>query len=408
MKKAFLKVLFLRGLITIFFASPSWAGGLYIQEFATPSLGSANAGAQAWADNASTAFFNSAGMTRLDGNELMLGGGLLYGDVKFDPAPDTPVAGGDGGSAGGLAPLLNAFYVHSISDDLKFGVDMISLSAAVLTYDDNWTGRYQNQNVSIFTITLHPSLAYRVNDWFSIGGGVGFIYGALDLEVAIPRPGPLSDGKAKIDGDDLEYAFNLSAMFELSDRTRLGVTYWSEVDLNFSGDVEIQPVGLQVSADTSLPLVQWVKTGIYHEFNDRFALLGTVGWEDWSRLENLNLSTSGGRSVAIPRNWKDTWHFAGGVHYRLSDPWLLQFGIAYDTSPVDAEDRTADAPIDRQVRFTIGTQFEKNEKVTIGCAFEYADLGDAEINDSNPITGLKGKYKNNDLFAFVINFNWKF
>jgi len=391
-------------LAILLIASTAWAGGLYIQEFATPSLGSANAGAQAWADNASTAFFNPAGMTRLDGKELMLGAGLLYADIKFDPAPNTPVAGGDGGDAGDFAPLLNAFYVHSISDDLKFGVDLVSMSAAVLDYDDDWTGRYQNQNVSIFTVTLHPSLAYRVNDWFSIGGGVGLVYGVLDMEVAIPRPGPLSDGKAKIDGDDLEYAFNLAAMFELGKRTRLGVTYWSEVDLNFSGDVEIQPRGLQIGVDTSLPLVQFVKTGIYHELNDRFALLGTVGWEDWSRLDNVNLSTSGGGSAALSRNWKDTWHFAGGVHYRLSDPWLLQFGVAYDTSPVDAEDRTADMPVDRQIRFTVGTQFTKSEKLTIGGAFEYVDLGDAEINSNN----LIGSYKDNDLFAFVINFNWKF
>ena len=87
MKNSILSRLFLYTLMLTFLAAPAWAGGLYIQEFATPSLGSANAGAQAWADNASTAFFNPAGMTR------------------------------------------------------------------------------------------HPSLAYRVNDWLSIGGGVGFISG---------------------------------------------------------------------------------------------------------------------------------------------------------------------------------------------------------------------------------------
>jgi long-chain fatty acid transport protein len=380
----------------------SWAGGLYIQEFATPSLGTANAGAQAWADNASTAFFNPAGMTRLDGKELMLGGGLIYTDIKFDPAPDTPVAGGDGGNAGSLAPLINAFYVHSISDDLKLGVDMISLSAAVLDYDDNWAGRRQCLNTDIFTMTLHPSLAYRANSWLSVAGGVGVVYAEFELEVA----GPL-DGKITIDGDDLEYVFNLSALFELSDRTRLGVVYWSEADLNFSGDVKQQPSGLQAGVDTALPLPQWVRAGIYHEINDRVALLGSIGWEDWSSLDNVNISFAN-VSAAMPKNWEDTYNFAAGMHYRLSDPWLLQFGIAYDTSPVDAEDRTADMPIDRQIRYTIGTQFEKSEKLTIGCAFEYVDLGDAEINNSNPINGLKGEYKNNDFLAFIINFNWKF
>jgi long-chain fatty acid transport protein len=403
MKKIFLRVFSVWGFITIFLAAPSWAGGLYIQEFATPSMGTANAGAQAWADNASTAFFNSAGMTRLQSKELMLGGGLIYTDIKFDPAPDTPIAGGDGGSAGGFAPLLNAFYVHSLSEDLKLGLDMISLSAAVLNYDDNWAGRRQCLETEIFTVTLHPSLAYRLNNWLSIAGGVGLIYGDMRMEVAGVAP----NSKITLDGDDLEYNFNLSALFELSDRTRIGVVYWSEIDFNFAGDVSRQPGGLQAGVDTALPLPQWARASIYHEINDHFALLGTVGWEDWSQLENVNLSLSN-ISAALPRNWKDTYHFAGGIHYRLSTPWLLQFGIAYDTSPVDAEDRTADMPVDRQIRYTIGTQFEKSEKLTIGCALEYVDLGDAEINNSSPINGLKGTYKNNDLLAFFINFNWKF
>ena len=75
-----------------------------------------------------------------------------------------------------------------------------------------------------------------------------------------------------------------------------------------------------------------------------------------------------------------------------------------DLFPVDAKDRTADMPIDRQIRYNIGTQYTKSEKLTIGCAMEYADLGDAEINSST----LKGSYKNNDVLAFIINFNWKF
>jgi long-chain fatty acid transport protein len=252
-------------------------------------------------------------------------------------------------------------------------------------------------------MTLHPSLAYRVNNWLSIAGGIGLIYGKLELEVAGLFPGR----KITIDGDDLEYTFNLNALFELSDRTRLGVVYWSEADLNFSGDVRQQPSGQQAGVDTALPLPQLVRAGIYHEINDRFALLGSIGWEDWSSLENVNISLAS-VSAALPKNWEDTWHFAAGVHYRLSKPMLLQFGIAYDTSPVDAEDRTADMPVDRQIRYTIGTQFEKSEKLTIGCALEYADLGDAEINNSNPNNGLIGEYKNNDFLAFMINFNWKF
>jgi long-chain fatty acid transport protein len=68
MNKTLLRILFLWGIISVFPTATARAGGLYLNEFATPSMGTAGAGAQAWADNASTAFFNPAGMTQLDGN----------------------------------------------------------------------------------------------------------------------------------------------------------------------------------------------------------------------------------------------------------------------------------------------------------------------------------------------------
>ena len=85
-------------------------------------MGVASAGAEAVCMDASTSWHNAAGMTRLEGNELMLAGGLLYSSVKFDPASDTPVAGGNGGEASGLAPLLAAFYTRSLSEDWKLGL----------------------------------------------------------------------------------------------------------------------------------------------------------------------------------------------------------------------------------------------------------------------------------------------
>ena len=92
----------------------SWAGGLYLNEYATPSMGVSGAGAQAVATDASTAFHNPAGMTRVEGNEVMFGAGVLNSDIKFDPSIKTPVAGGDGGDAGGWGPILGSYYVHSI------------------------------------------------------------------------------------------------------------------------------------------------------------------------------------------------------------------------------------------------------------------------------------------------------
>ena len=120
------------------------AGGLYINEFGTPSMGVAGAGANAVASDASTSFHNAAGMTRIKGTELMGTAGVLKATVKFDPDSDTPIPGGDGGDAGGPAPIVGGFFVHSLSDKWKLGANLITISGAVLDYDDDWTGRYLN------------------------------------------------------------------------------------------------------------------------------------------------------------------------------------------------------------------------------------------------------------------------
>jgi long-chain fatty acid transport protein len=383
------------------FTGPAWSGGLYLNEFGTPSMGVAGAGANAVANDASTSFHNAAGMTRIKGNELMGTAGVLNATVKFDPDADTPVSGGDGGNAGGPAPIIGGFYVHSLSDKWKLGANLITITGAVLDYDDDWTGRYLNTEVTLLSMTLYPSIAYRVNKWLSLGGGPQIMY--ADLEMKAKAPPPNGNGKVKIDGNDVAFGFGLGALVELSERTRFGVVYQSEIEPEFDGDVSIDPPGIEAGTDTKITLAQFIKVSGYHEFNDQWALLGTVGWEDWSAFEDVNISTDRG-SQKIPRDWKDTWKFAAGVHYRPVEKWLLQLGFSYDTSPVDSDDRTPDMPIDRQIRYATGVQYKWNDRLSTGAQSVYADYGKSKIDNNL----LKGDYKQNDIFFFALNANWKF
>ena len=133
-------------------------------------------------------------------------------------------------------------------------------------------------------------------------------------------------------------------------------------------------------------------------------MLGTVGWEDWSNFDKLLVSVERG-SASIDTEWKDTYHFSGGVHYRPAEDWLLQTGITFDTSPVSKGDRTAYLPMDRQIRYAVGAQYQWNERISVGGAFEYIDLGDAEIDDPSILTG---DYDTNRVLMFALNFGYKF
>jgi long-chain fatty acid transport protein len=323
-------------------------------------MGTASAGTNAVASDASTSFHNPAGMTRIKGKEFMGTSGFIYSTVKFDPDSDTPIAGGDGGDAGGPAPVLGGFYVHSLNDRWKLGASLISITGAILDYDDDWAGRYLNTEVTLITVTFYPSVAYRVNNRLSLGGGPQIMYAD---------------------------------------------SYQSEIEPEFSGDVKFSggAVNADAGTDTEITLARFIRISGYHELNDRWALLGTVGWENWSEFKDVNISTGAG-SQKIPRNWDDTWKFAAGVHFRPVEKWLLQLGFAYDTSPVDSDDRTPDMPIDRQIRYATGAQYQWSERLSTGAQFVYADYGKAKIDNDL----LKGDYKRNDLFFFALNASWKF
>jgi long-chain fatty acid transport protein len=392
----------------LFTGGPAWAGGFYLNEYGTPSSGTAQAGAEAVARDASTVWHNPAGMTRVEGQDLMLGAAVMFANAEFDPAPTTPVPGGDGGSLDTLIPLGGAWYSHKVNDRLSLGLSFGGITGADAEYDPGWTGRYQVQSIEMLMVGLQPSVAYRVNDWLSIGAGPVIAYGELELKIGIPSPPAPVESQAKVDGDDWVFGFNAGVLIEPSERFRLGVVYRSEIEPEFSGDLDISPLPIPtLASDLEFPLAQTVRAGAYFELNDKVALLCSVAWEDWSAMDNVFLNTAV-ISAKLPRNWDDTWHVSGGVHFRPKEDWLLQTGFSYDSSPVDDDDRTADMPIDRQWKIAAGAQKDLSERLTLGGQFVYMNMGDAEIQNPSPVNGLIGEYDPNEIYVFAVNANWRF
>jgi long-chain fatty acid transport protein len=369
-------------------------------------MGVANAGAGALANDSSIAWHNPAGMTRLSGTHGQATAGLLFGNVKFDADSDTPVAGGDGGQAAiNPAPILNATFVHSLTEKLKLGFALGSVAGAGLDYGNNWAGRQQNTKVELLTLTGIPSVAYKQH-WLSVGVGLTVNYGNLNtFKLKAPNP---AETTIKVDGDDWAFGFTGGVLVEFNDHSRLGVKYLSKTKYDFDGKVKTSGGalgGINVHSKTTIEFPQMVVAHFYHEINDQFAVLAQADWEDWSEFDDIPLSTSTGVEGAIPRNWKDTYKLGAGLHYRPSKPWLLMTGFAWDSNPVDSKDRTADMPMDRQLRYAVGTTYQWNERLKLGGNFVYADMGKAKINNDRT---LKGDYKRNELFFFALNASWKF
>jgi long-chain fatty acid transport protein len=411
----------------VFAAGPAWAGGIMLYQFGSPDVGTAAAGYAARAQDASTVFTNPAGMSRLEKSQVMGGLQALYGDVKFSPNSATTVTGSDGGVAVGWVPGGSLFVVQKLNQDWSIGLGSLSYFGLSQSFDDNWVGRYYVQKSTLIGMTLTPAVSYRVNSWLSIGAGLNLMYGILDDQVAINNIGEARpDGQLKYDDQKWGYGANLGVLVEPKPGTRFGLTYLSEVKLDFGAVPEFSGLGpalelalrnsglLTGSMDLGMTVPQMVMFSAYHELNEKWAVMGNLGWQNWSRFGKVDvqINSSNPASLTVNSNYNDTWHVALGAQYRYSPTWTFSAGIAYDSSAVDDDKRSVTVPMGEAWGFALGAQVAVTPNLTLGAAYEFAWLGDMPVNQVRGsgafANTVSGEFGNSSFSFFALNLKWTY
>jgi len=165
------------------------AAGFAVTERSVKGLGGAFAGGAA-AEDASTIYYNPAGMTRLTGSQLDLGASVIAYSFQLTDNGSTTVtgqtlSGGNGGDGGTTKAIPLLFFSQDISDDLKIGIGVTVPFGLGTEYDADWVGRYHTIKSDILTLDINPSVAYRIHNMLSIGVGVSMQYVDAELTNAI-------------------------------------------------------------------------------------------------------------------------------------------------------------------------------------------------------------------------------
>lgn len=409
---------------------PAVAGGLMLYEVGTPDVGLASAGYSARAQDASTVFTNPAGMTRLPGTQVMLGAQALYGDFKFSHNGGTSagLGGNDSGNPVGWFPGGGVYATHQVSPDLTIGFAATGNFGLSLKYDHDWVGRYYVREGTLLGMSLLPSAAYRPSDKLSLGASLNATYGILDNRVGINRAGAGPDGELKLEDKVWGFGVTLGILYEMSKATRLGLTYNSEIKLDFEPSAKFSSAGpalegllrarglLDAKVGMEIYVPQGVNVSLFHQANDRWAFLGSAGWQDWSRFGRVNISidnTTNPQSTTTDFGYKDTWHLGLGAQYRLSAPWLLNFGVAYDSKFQDSSKVGPSIPANDAWRLGLGIQNQVARDFEWGVAAGYVYGGTVDINKQGVSTAvggrgdLVGSYEPRMLFL-TAHANWKF
>jgi long-chain fatty acid transport protein len=404
---------------------PAAAGGLSLYEIGTSDVGLASAGWAARAQDPATLLKNPAGMSLLQGNQFQGGAQLLHASIGFSPGQGTTVDGNDGGNPVGTLPALSLFYVHGISDDVKVGLGLFSNFGLGMNYNSGWVGRYYALDNTLIGVTVMPGLSYRINDQWSIGIAANVMYGYLNYTAAInnrPFVGA-PDGQVQVKDNTWGAGGNIGVLYEPVKGTRFGVTYYSQVKLNFSDTPTYTglsgPLGtflqnrglLNQQLDLGVTVPQSVMVSSYHEFTDRWAMMLDFGWQEWSQFGKADVALTGNTinaSATTSLNYQDTYHVALGNRYRLNQTWLLNTGFAWDSSMIKTQNFTVTVPVGDVFRFGLGAEWQASPGLNVAFSYELAYGGTMPVNQNRgPLAGaVVGEFPGTYTNFFQVSFIW--
>ena len=406
----------LAALMLMLCASHVYAGAAYIYELANPTdTAFGGAGQAARAQDAGTVFTNPAGMTRFNGNAALASGGLLYLYANFDPDGGTTIAGTDG-STTEFVPYGSFAYVHSVSDRLKLGVSVQNNFGLALDWGNNWVGRYTATEAAILAPQVQPTMAYKINDWLSVGAGAGLTLGYLDAKLRVNNKEPgLGDGKMQYRDTYFAVQGNFGIMLNPGPNTRIGLRYLTETELDFEDNPEFSRMGPLTGAitdqiiklDLGMNMPQAVMLGAYHDLNEKWAVLGSVGWEQWSRFGALEVSVNESPDVTAELEYDDVWHVGVGAQYKYNSKWTINGGFSFDTALSSDKHRSLAIPLGKMYRFGTGAEYKKRNDLTLGAAITVMYEGNLPIDADSNGGHVSGRYKNVSLTFVTVYEKWQ-
>lgn len=434
----------LASILTIVHGTAQGAGFALIEQSGS-ALGNAYAGAAASAEDASTVFFNPAGLMHLQGSQFVAAGHIVQPSAEFSGSAANPlgatITGGQGGDAGDIGLIPNLYYSRPLPNGFVFGLGINAPFGLKTEYDADWVGRYHAIESEVKTINVNPTIAYRAAPNLSVGVGVSAQYIEATLSQAIDQnslcvlrqvaagasPGAAiagcaavtGDAVGTVEGDDWSLGYNLGIIYEASASTRVGFAYRSKIKQELSGDATfanahpaftMQNVFVPTSVEAGVTLPETASLSLYHAVNPTIALLADVSWTRWSRFQELRIDYASAQPDSVtPENWDNSLRYSLGLNYRYNSAWLLRAGVAYDEEPIpDSQHRTPRIPGNDRLWLAFGANLRYSPALSFDIGYAHLFVDDTPINVSTATAGtLSGTY-DADVNIVSAQVNWAF
>ena len=377
------------------------AAGFQLNEFSSIGLGRAYSGEGAVGDTAASASRNPATMALMDRPMFSVGAVFIDPDVNIDGESGS----GNSLKANNIAPtqwVPNIHYVQPINDQWWIGASATTNYGLATEFNNGYAGGAFAGKTDLLTSNLNLSTAWRMNPHLSFGVGFDAVYARAKIErylgeyggllPAYGLPAAAADTQiAHLKGDEWGYGWNAGILYEVDENNRFGLTYRSEVKIDFKGDyksaipAQLNPVigqlGLDLPYGTSgstipgaltLNLPEMWEVSGYHKVAPQWAIHYSMAYTSWSQFQELKATGSNGQELFYKdESYRDAWRIALGTTWFYDRNWTFRTGIAFDDSPVPADKRSISIPDQDRLWLSAGASYAFNENASVDVGVSY-------------------------------------
>ena len=295
----------------------------------------------ATADNASAIYYNPAGITQLEGNNLRAGLYSIYLDPTFSPPNSDHTY--NIGKHYNFIP--QAFFTHSFAGaPVSIGLGIYAPYGGNMDWPQNITFRPIGTKSSLKYFRVNPVVALKLFPQLSIGGGVMVDYGKIDLESGIRQSQQPLTNFFRFKGDGWNVGYNLGVLWQPVEQISLGATFRSATPITMKGhtEEELQPLVNTVQtpaaqADFTFPLTAVV--GISYRPTPKWNLEFDANYTDWSCFGTITIHQSKPPAPFLPAtdltlDWQPSWMYEFGVTRYFDSGWHVSVGYVYNENSV--------------------------------------------------------------------------
>jgi long-chain fatty acid transport protein len=394
MKKSFL-------LLWIAFPSVVFAGGFQLNLQGQKQIGMGSTGV-GFARDASTLFYNPAGMSSLDtGFHFHAGMSLLFPSVSY--------LEGNGGmyTAQTVPNTGTPFSFYAVArlkkqPNLAIGLGAYTPFGSRQQWESDWIGQFLLREIDLKTIFIQPTLSWKFSDAFSIGGGLVIATGSFGLAKGIPAQDTTAQyGSATLDGKASGMGYQFGLYHRSENGFSAGLTYRSAVKANIENGTATFETPSSLSAyfpnttfNTSITLPWVANLGLGYEI-DRWNFACDINYVGWSTYDSLIIDFADNTEKLADqhsgRKYENSFIFRLGAEFYVRDLIWLRAGVYFDQTPVQDGYLTPETPDANKLGISAGLSISRPSGFSLDLSFLYIE--GKKRSDTNLETGFSGTYK---------------